>query len=88
MRTVEVEFLRMLDRVVEPHVRTGLGSPCLAPGGFIVLETRGRKTGRLSRTPLAATRMLNHVIVGTFRGDRSQWLRNRVAKTDTGAGKA
>jgi len=83
MRTVEVEFFRMLNRVVEPRVRAGFGSPCLVPGGFIVLETRGRKTGRLSRTPLAATRILNHVIVGTFRGERSQWMRNLVAEPDT-----
>ena len=83
MRGIEVEFFRMLNRVVEPRIRAGLGSPCLAPGGFIVLETRGRKTGRLSRTPLAATRILDHVVVGTFRGDRSQWVRNLVADPDT-----
>ena len=73
---VEVEFFRMLNRVVEPMVRSGLGSPRLAPGGLIVLEHVGRKSGAARRTPLAATRIGHHVIVGTFRGDRSQWVRN------------
>jgi deazaflavin-dependent oxidoreductase (nitroreductase family) len=79
---VEVEFFRMLNRVVEPAIRAGFGSPCLAPGGLIVLETRGRKSGRRIRTPLAATRIQGHVVVGTFRGARSQWVRNLAADPD------
>lgn len=82
-RSIEIEFFRMLNRVVEPRIRAGLGSPCLTPGGFIVLETRGRKTGRTARTPLAATRIQGHLVVGTFRGSRSQWVRNLSAKPDT-----
>jgi deazaflavin-dependent oxidoreductase (nitroreductase family) len=82
-RRIEVEFFRMLNRVVEPRIRAGLGSPCLTPGGFIVLETRGRKTQRLARTPLAATRIADHVVVGTFRGGRSQWVRNLAAQPET-----
>ena len=45
-RGVEVEFFRFLNRWLEPQIRAGLGSPRLAPGGLIVLETLGRKTGR------------------------------------------
>ena len=75
-RSLEVEFFRTLNRVVEPIVRAGIGSPRIAPSGFIVLETRGRKPGRLRRSPLAATRIGNHVFVATFRGNRSQWVRN------------
>ena len=48
LRSVEIEFFRMLNRLVEPRIRAGLGSPCLAPGGVIVLETRGRRTGSTS----------------------------------------
>jgi deazaflavin-dependent oxidoreductase (nitroreductase family) len=81
-RSIEVEFFRMLNRIAEPRIRAGFGSPCLTPGGFIVLETRGRKTGRLSRIPLAATRIQDHVVVGTFRGGRSQWVRNLAAHPD------
>jgi deazaflavin-dependent oxidoreductase (nitroreductase family) len=79
-RSIEVEFFRALDRVVEPMVRAGVGSPRLAPGGLIVLETRGRKSGHLRRSPLAATRIGSHVLVGTFRGGRSQWIRNLAAQ--------
>jgi len=70
----------MLNRVVEPIVRRGFGSPRLAPSGFIVLETVGRKSGELRRSPLAATRIGRHMIVATFRGDRSQWVRNLAAQ--------
>jgi deazaflavin-dependent oxidoreductase (nitroreductase family) len=79
-RSLEVEFFRMLNRVVEPVVRRGFGSPRLAPSGFIVLETVGRKSGELRRSPLAATRIGRHMIVATFRGDRSQWVRNLAAQ--------
>ena len=82
-RSLEVEFFRTLNRLVEPAVRLGIGSPRIAPSGFIVLETRGRKTGRLSRSPLAATRIGNHVVVATYRGNRSQWVRNLAAQPRT-----
>ena len=79
-RKIETEFFRMLNRVAEPLVRRGLGSPRLLPGGLIVLETTGRKTGRRVRSPLAATQIGRHIIVGTFRGDRSHWVRNLAAE--------
>jgi len=82
-RSIERDFFRALNRVVEPLVRAGVGSPRLAPGGLIVLETRGRKTGRLRRTPLVATRVGSHLLVGTFRGDRSDWVRNLAARPRT-----
>jgi deazaflavin-dependent oxidoreductase (nitroreductase family) len=78
-RGVEVEFFRFLNRWLEPQIRAGLGSPRLAPGGLIVLETRGRKTGRAVRVPLVATRIQGYVLVGTFRGGRSQWTKNLAA---------
>ena len=81
--SMEVQFFRALNRVVEPMVRAGVGSPRLAPGGLIVLETRGRKSGRLHRSPLAATRIGSHILVGTFRGARSQWVRNLAAQPRT-----
>jgi deazaflavin-dependent oxidoreductase (nitroreductase family) len=61
----------------------GFGSPRIAPTGLIVLETRGRKTGQRRRSPLAAARIGNHVLVATFRGDRSQWVRNLAAQPRT-----
>lgn len=77
--SIEREFFRTLNRVVEPMVRAGLGSPRIVPGGLIVLETRGRISGRKVRTPLAATRFGGHVIVATLRGQRSQWVLNLAA---------
>jgi deazaflavin-dependent oxidoreductase (nitroreductase family) len=81
--SLEVEFFRMLNRVVEPAVRAGLGSPRIVPTGFIVLETIGRKSGKLRRSPLAATRLGQYVIVATYRGGRSQWVRNLAAQPRT-----
>ena len=77
---IEREFFRTLNRVVEPLVRAGVGSPRVVPGGLIVLETRGRKSGRLVKTPLAATRLGGYVLVATVRGKRSQWVLNLAAE--------
>jgi deazaflavin-dependent oxidoreductase (nitroreductase family) len=82
-QSLEVEFFRMLNRVVEPMVRAGVGSPRIVPSGFIVLETVGRKTGRTRRSPLAATRFGRYVVVATVRGDRSQWVFNLAAEPRT-----
>jgi hypothetical protein len=73
---LEREFFRMLNRVVEPAVRKGLGSPRFVPGGLIVLETTGFKSGATRRTPLAATRLGGYVFISTFRADRSLWIKN------------
>ena len=78
--SLETEFFRMLNRVVEPLVRAGVGSPRIVPGGLIVLEATGRKSGRKLRSPLVATRIGKHVIIATYRGDRSQWVRNLSAQ--------
>ena len=81
--SIETEFFRMLNRVVEPMIRAGLGSPRFVPTGFVVLETVGRKSGVRRRNPLAATRIGRHVVVGTFRGNRSQWVLNLAAEPRT-----
>jgi deazaflavin-dependent oxidoreductase (nitroreductase family) len=81
-RRVETEFFRMLNRLVEPRIRAGCASPRLAPSGLVVLEIRGRKSGRTSRVPLVATRIQDHVVVSTFRGGRSQWVRNLIANPE------
>ncbi len=73
---LEREFFRMLNAVVEPAVRKGIGSPRFVPGGLIVLETVGHKSGASRRTPLVATRLQGHVFISTFRGERSQWVKN------------
>jgi hypothetical protein len=80
---LEREFFRMLNRVVEPAVRKGVGSPRFVPSGLIVLETTGFKSGIRRRTPLAATRLQGHVFISTFRADRSLWLKNLQKKPST-----
>src|SRR5262245_61192869 len=77
--TMEAPFFRLLNLLVEPHIRAGWASPRLVPGGRVVLETTGRRSGRRSRVPLAAIRIDGHVVVSTFRGDRSQWVKNARA---------
>ncbi len=81
-RSVEVQFFRMLNGIVEPYIRAGWASPRLVPGGLIVLETRGRRSGRRSRVPVAAIQLDGHVVVSTFRGERSQWVKNLSANPD------
>ena len=66
-RRIEREFFRMLNRVVEPAVRLGVGSPRFVPGGLIVLETKGFRTGNKRRTPLVAIRLKKYVLVVTAR---------------------
>ncbi|MEP5763308.1 MAG: nitroreductase/quinone reductase family protein [Halieaceae bacterium] len=74
--SVEREFFRRLNSVVEPAVRFGVASPRFAPAGLIVLETIGFKSGLERRTPLVAVRFGDHVIAGTVRGERSFWVKN------------
>jgi deazaflavin-dependent oxidoreductase (nitroreductase family) len=71
------DFFRTLNSVVEPAVRAGCFSPNLfAPAGLIVLETTGRRSGKPHRTPVLAMLMDGHLIVRTFRGERSEWFKN------------
>lgn len=74
--TLESQFFDALNRVAEPAVRAGFGSPGLTPTGLIVLETTGRRSGLSHRVPVIGTLVGGHVVVGTVRVGRSQWLRN------------
>jgi deazaflavin-dependent oxidoreductase (nitroreductase family) len=76
---LEARVFRAVNRVLEPAIRSGTGSPGCLPAGLIVLEARGRKSGRRLRTPLVATRLGEHFLVSTFRGGRSNWIRNLAA---------
>jgi len=78
-RGAEAAAFRFLNRFAEPAIRSGVAFPPFAPGGLVVLETRGRASGRTYRVPLAALRLGCHVLVSTVRGRRSQWPRNLAA---------
>ena len=75
---LEADFFRGLNQFVEPLVRVGLGAPVLFPVGAVVIETKGRKSGRRSRVPLIAAMVGNLVVVSTVRR-RSNWLKNLAA---------
>ena len=82
LRDAEAAIFQSLNAVVEPLVRAGLLGPGLLPGGLAVLEVRGRKTQRVHRVPLVATRIGDVLLVATLRGERSQWLRNLRANPE------
>src|ERR1044072_4294218 len=76
---LQAEFFRGLNRLVEPFIRVGFASAVCSPTGLIVLETRGRETGRRIKVPLLATRLGRLVMVSTFR-PQSQWVNNLEAE--------
>ena len=72
----------LLDRVVDPAVRLGLGAPPPIPfgwwSGLVVMEIPGRRSGRIYRIPALALARRDRLIVSTVR-ERSQWMRNLAA---------
>jgi hypothetical protein len=81
LQKIEADFFRSLNQVVEPLVRAGLGSPMPWTTGAIVLETRGRKTGRVLSVPLLATLVGDLLLVSTVRKG-SQWVKNLTANRE------
>jgi deazaflavin-dependent oxidoreductase (nitroreductase family) len=75
-------FYRTLNRFVEPVAEAGCFSPEFWPTGLILLETTGRNSGKPHRTPVLAMLMDGHLIVRTFRGERSQWFQNLRANPE------
>ena len=82
LTTLESEWFRALNQIVEPSVRAGCGSPGILPFGFIVLETKGWSTGRWHRTPHLASAIDNYLLVSTVRGRRSHWVKNLIGHAD------
>jgi hypothetical protein len=81
LKQVEADFFRSLNQFVEPLVRLGFGSPLPWTTGAIVLETKGRKTGRALSVPLVATLVGDLLLVSTVRKG-SQWVKNLAANTE------
>jgi len=80
--SMESEFFRTLNSLVEPVARAGFFSPDRWPVGIVVLETTGRRTGKARSTPVMAIVIDGCAIVGTARGERSDWFRNLQASPD------
>lgn len=80
-KRLESDFYRQLNQIIEPLVRVGVGAPGLVPAGAIVIEIKGRKTGRTTNVPLLATLIGDFVLVSSVRR-RSQWIKNLAANPE------
>jgi len=76
VRTVEREFFRALNPLIEPWAKAGCVSPSRWPFGVVVIETTGRRSGESRSNPVLAMLVDGHLIVGTARGERSDWFQN------------
>ncbi len=79
---LEADFFSGLNSVVEPYLRAGFGTPGFCANGIVLIETTGRKTGRIINVPLMAMSVGDVVIVSTVRARRSQWIRNVAANPE------
>ncbi|MGH9764519.1 MAG: nitroreductase/quinone reductase family protein [Blastocatellia bacterium] len=75
------EFFRGLNQLMEPLIRAGLGAPLFSPVGAIVVETRGRRTGRPLNIPLLGMVFGDMVVVSTVRSG-SEWVKNLAANPE------
>ena len=84
----EADFFRAVNAIVEPALRDGTFAPVLAgTSGPVVVETLGRKSGLARCTPLIATRLAGGtLVVSTYRGARSEWVRNLAANHEASVG--
>lgn len=76
---VEAALFSAINVLMEPAVRAGFGSLWVLPAGFVVLETRGRRSGKPHRVPVLAAEIGGYVVVSTVRVGSSKWLRNVIA---------
>jgi F420H(2)-dependent quinone reductase len=67
-----------INQLVEQTVRAGVGGPCRVGAGLVIIETKGRKSGKRRSTPVLAQRFGDSLFVSTVRTD-SQWIRNLEA---------
>jgi deazaflavin-dependent oxidoreductase (nitroreductase family) len=82
LKHFEDDFYSGINSVVEPYLRAGFGTPGLCANGIVLLETIGRRSGRVINVPLMAVSFGDVVIVSTVRARRSQWIRNVVANPE------
>jgi deazaflavin-dependent oxidoreductase (nitroreductase family) len=78
--SIERNFFRRLNTLVEPLVLSGVVSSARLPLSLVVLETTGFKSGKQRRTPLWSVRVGDCRLVGTARGKRSFWTKNLSAQ--------
>lgn len=81
-KDLESAFYKTLDFFLEPFIKAGFTSPGIVPAGAILVETKGRKSGKIYYVPLLATYFGDFILVGTIRGQQSQWVKNLAANPD------
>jgi deazaflavin-dependent oxidoreductase (nitroreductase family) len=72
---VATAAFRHVNRFVEPVVKAGAASLFLVGPALVVLETVGRRSGKVRGVPVLAFRLGSKVFVSTVRGN-SHWLAN------------
>ena len=79
---LEADFFAGLNSVIEPYLRAGFGTAGPCANGIVLLETTGRKSGRIINVPLMAASFGAVILVSTVRARRAQWIRNVAANPE------
>lgn len=82
LESAEARVFRLFNSFAEPIVRAGFGSSEWCSVGAIVIETKGRRSGKAHRAPVLAGQAGGHIWVSTARGARSDWLANARQNPD------
>ena len=72
---------KMMNKVVVVLYRLGI-LPFFAGGIFLLLTTKGRKTGKLRTTPLEYRKRDGIIHVFSARGKKADWFKNLTANPD------
>ncbi|MEM9623552.1 MAG: hypothetical protein AAF993_18045 [Pseudomonadota bacterium] len=84
MMTTDFNFnqaLQPLNDWVTPLIKTGIGTPLNWTPGLVLLEMKGRNSGRDLSVPLVGYLAYPYVTIGTVRS-ASQWIKNLRAVED------
>jgi len=79
LTALEKSFFGTLNDLLLPGVREGWLSRAELPATPVALAVPGRKSGKIRTLPLLAVQLGDVLLVSTFRGERSQWIRNVAA---------